>query len=79
MKQLVTILAASLLLLSCEPFPNETKHIEQKHYKLDLPYTDCTITEYTIDGCQYIGHIGGDSRSNYITHKGNCTNPIHNK
>ena len=79
MKHLVTIFLASLLLSSCGPVPSETKHIEQKHYQLDLPNTSCTITEYTIDGCQYIGGLSGDSRSNYLTHKGNCTNPIHSK
>jgi hypothetical protein len=53
------------------------KHIEQKHYDLYLPNTHSTITEYTIDGCQYLGHLSGDTQTNYLTHKGNCTNPIH--
>ena len=71
-----TIIAIVLIFSSCtSDYPD--KHVEQKHYDLDLPNSQSTITEYTIDGCQYIGFLGGDSRSNYLTHKGNCTNPIH--
>ncbi len=77
MKYLATILTASLLLSSCEPVPNETKHVEKKNYYISN--LEVSITEYVIDSCQYIGRIGGDSRSNYLTHKGNCTNPIHKK
>ena len=70
------IIAIVFIFSSCtSDYPD--KHVEQKHYDLDLPNTKCEITEYTIDGCQYLGYLGGDSRSNYLTHKGNCTNPIH--
>jgi hypothetical protein len=35
---------------------------------------------YTIDSCEYIGELGGgDSRSDILTHKGNCKNRIHYK
>jgi hypothetical protein len=34
------------------------------------------IQELTIEGCQYIGHFRG-SNTDWGTHKGNCTNPIH--
>jgi len=74
----LTVIAFAALLGSCTS-NYETKHIKQKHYKLDLPNTSAVITEYTIDGCQYLGHLGGDARSNYLTHKGNCNNPIHNQ
>ena len=69
---------AVIVFASCEEIES-VKHVEQKHYELDLPNKRVTITEYTIDGCQYIGGLSGDPRSNYLTHKGNCTNPIHNK
>jgi hypothetical protein len=69
---------AAIILASCSN-NNETKHVDHKTYNLDLPNTYSEITEYTIDGCQYLGNLGGDSRSNYLTHKGNCTNPIHSK
>lgn len=34
---------------------------------------------YEIDGCEYFGNLGGDSRDDFLTHKGNCRNPIHSK
>lgn len=69
---------AAIVLASCSN-NYETKHVDRKTYNLDLPNTHSEITEYTIDGCQYLGNIAGDSRSNYLTHKGNCNNPIHLK
>ncbi len=72
-----TIIAIVLIISSCtSDYPD--KHVEQKHYDLDLTDGQFTITEYTIDDCQYIGYLTkGDGRYNYLTHKGNCTNPIH--
>ena len=72
----LSILAVLPLLVGCSN-DYQRKHVEQKHYSLDLPNTNVKITEYTIDGCQYLGDLVGDSRSNYLTHKGNCNNPIH--
>jgi len=68
----------AIFFASCDDIES-VKHVEQTHYELDLPNQRVIITEYTIDGCQYIGHLGGDPNSNYLSHKGNCTNPIHNK
>jgi len=76
MKKAFFIAIAAIGLASCENI-EAVKHVEQTHYQLDLPNQQVVLTEYTIDGCQYIGHLGGDSRSNYLAHKGNCTNPIH--
>lgn len=73
-----SIAAIILIFSSCvaDDYPN--KPVEQKHYDLDLSNTKTTITEYTIDSCQYLGVLGpGDTRGYYLTHKGNCTNPIH--
>ena len=71
-----TIIAIVFILSSCtSDYPD--MQVEQKKYDLNLPNTNTMIVEYTIDGCQYLGYLGGDSRSNYLTHKGNCTNPIH--
>ena len=33
---------------------------------------------YKIDGCEYIGNISF-SYGDFLTHKGNCSNPIHEK
>ena len=39
------------------------------------------FTERTIEGCQYIEYESGmndtDTHVYSITHKGNCTNPVH--
>ena len=35
------------------------------------------INVYVIDSCEYIGYVRGGSYD-WLTHKGNCTNPIHN-
>ena len=72
-----TIIALAFLVGSCTQNTYETKHIEQKHYTLDLPHAQIDITEFIIDDCQYLGNLDGDNRNNYLTHKGNCNNPIH--
>jgi hypothetical protein len=79
MKHLASILAIYLLFTSCRPETKETKHIEYKSYRLDMPYIKVDLNEYVIDSCQYIGETAVYSRSNYLTHKGNCNNPIHKK
>jgi hypothetical protein len=54
------------------PIKNETFKV---HF-IDTDRDDCKLDVYTIDGCQYIGHLMG-SDHDVLTHKGNCTNPIH--
>ena len=55
-------------------------------YGCNLPTKDATnkievgdsrVYTYIIDDCEYMGDLNGDSRDNYLTHKGNCKNPIH--
>lgn len=41
-----------------------------------VPEADRDLSEYQIDGCTYIGQLRG-LHSDFITHKGNCSNPIH--
>jgi len=72
----LSILAILPLLVGCSN-DYQRKNVEEEHYSLNLPSTNIEITEYTIDGCKYIGHLTGDNRNNYLTHKGNCNNPIH--
>lgn len=38
---------------------------------------DTEVYTYIIDGCEYLGRLNGDSRSYFLTHKGNCKNQIH--
>ena len=36
------------------------------------------IHEYVIDSCEYIGRLDlYDSQTNFLAHKGNCKNPVH--
>jgi hypothetical protein len=71
------ILVASIVMLtSCEN-QESVKSASQTEYTLDFDTYQVDIQEYEIDGCQYLGRLSGDPRSSYLTHKGNCTNPIH--
>jgi hypothetical protein len=40
---------------------------------------DSYIYYYHIDGCDYLGKLNGEPRNFFLTHKGNCKNPIHYK
>ena len=76
MKKIIYILALASL-TSCRDLPE--KHVEEKNYELDFPNKNVELSEYTIDGCEYIGNLSGDTRNCYLAHKGNCSNPIHTK
>lgn len=74
MKQLISILL--IVFCSCGPSPDAN----QSKQFLTTVYTgldNTNIYEYEIDSCVYIGYIGG--RSSFLSHKGNCPNPIHYK
>ena len=61
------------LMVSCS---SREKQKEVRTYNVDsLPHTDYSI--YVIDSCEYIVFYGGSST--WGSHKGNCSNPIHNK
>lgn len=34
------------------------------------------VEVYTFDGCEYIGYLHA-ANADFLTHKGNCNNPIH--
>ena len=40
---------------------------------------DSYIYYYHIDGCDYLGKLNGEPRNFFLSHKGNCKNPIHYK
>lgn len=63
------LILAIVIFVGCE-VPDSTATHTQK-------INDRLINTYTIDGCEYIGEIGGDGRNDILTHKGNCKNPIH--
>ena len=75
MKKILLSFIFITFLWSCEELP--LKEIESKKTYSLGNNQGLEITEFTIDGCEYIGDLSGDSRSRYLTHKGNCKNPIH--
>jgi len=80
----IKIITTSLILLllnACQSEEERQQSIKANQSKI----LDSTSTNYeliyrilTLDSCQYVvvGH-GGDYR--WGSHKGDCTNPIHNK
>jgi len=40
---------------------------------------DSYIYDYNIDGCDYLGKLNGDPKNFFLSHKGNCKNPIHHR
>jgi hypothetical protein len=80
-KILFSIIGLVLILGSCNTNEHKIKHVDVKTYTISQPNTSARVelNEYTIDSCQYLGFLGGDSRSWYLTHKGNCNNLIHNR
>ena len=54
---------------------SRTKDKEVKVYNIDTLNTDYVI--YVIDSCEYIVFYSGSS--SWGSHKGNCSNPVHNR
>jgi hypothetical protein len=54
---------------------SRTKDKEVKVYNIDTLNTDYVI--YVIDSCEYIVFYNGSS--SWGSHKGNCSNPVHNR
>jgi hypothetical protein len=67
-----------LILLSLALCACETPNVEHKGTGFRYGSAGNEMKEYNIEGCQYIGKIEG-SNTDWLTHKGNCNNPIHNK
>ena len=80
-KIITTSLILLLLLNACQSEQERQQSIKDtKSTVLDSTSTDYRkqFTIYTLDSCQYVVVSPG---TNYIwgSHKGDCTNPIHNK
>lgn len=70
MKKLILIL--SVAFVACGPRAD----VNNKEVAV---HGGTTVNEYTIEGCQYIGNLDNGYNAHYLTHKGNCNNPIHSK
>ena len=71
MKKIGLLLLLSVAIISCDD-PN----ITSKDTGVKYGVSGQPLEELVIDGCQYIGHFSG-SNTDWGTHKGTCTNPIH--
>ena len=68
----------SIFILSCQK--TEVKSVPPvPSYLVKVESRQVIVKEYVIDSCQYIGDLHFDTRSRYLTHKGNCSNPKHGK
>jgi hypothetical protein len=74
----ITTSIIGIFIFSCEPSPKRVVNPVPYHIvkAADRQYQ---VKEYVIDSCQYIGDLHFDTRSRYLTHKGNCSNPRHLK
>lgn len=78
MKDLLLFLLILMLLVQCTPTtPKEPKAspLEIKNYINSEGFVEYSIL--TIENCQYI-ILSPGSAVQAMSHKGNCTNPIHN-
>lgn len=73
MKHLI-LLILLFALVSCDEPTIQTK-TSSATYGIGI---SLDIQEIEHEGCQYIGSFRG-SNTDWGTHKGNCTNPIHNQ
>jgi len=74
----ILLLLTSILLFSCQSEEEKQERIKDNQSKmLDSTSTDYykQFKIYTLDNCQYI--VVGAGNSRWGSHKGDCTNPIH--
>lgn len=72
MKQLILMLLL-FTVVACEDERVTNVHKENSGVIIN----NQELQEYTIDGCEYIVNADPASYRFAITHKGNCSNPIH--
>ena len=72
----VGISVAGIFIFSCQSSTKTQPPIEQS-YPVRVGDNQVSVHEYMIDSCEYIGNLHLDVRCRYLTHKGNCSNPIH--
>lgn len=86
MRKLLTSIIG-LILVSCNPpspvketpktVPTSEGELVPKKLSNDNTNYSLVCEEYSLEGCQYI--VVGMGANKWGSHKGNCTNPIHNK
>ena len=79
----IKIITTSLILLllnACQSEKEKQKSIKDSQSTVldsTSTYSNRNFIIYTLDSCQYV--VVGMGNSRWGSHKGDCTNPIHNK
>lgn len=79
----IKIITTSLILLllnACQSEKERTQSIKDSQSTVldsTSTYSNRNFIIYTLDNCQYI--VVGNGSHQWGSHKGDCTNPIHNK
>lgn len=70
----------SLVLCFCQCFApiSDDKKVNQKETGMYFGNSKVEFKIYKFEGCEYLGKVNGFD-TDVLTHKGNCSNPIHNK
>jgi hypothetical protein len=75
---LIFIALVIFMLTSCGEAPKHPKPQPQSNeLSKDAEYYNLKVEEYTYEGCEYIRIDNG--REAWGSHKGNCSNPIHER
>ncbi len=73
--------ASILIVTSCETaYKNEETSFQSQTEKTLQSIKDGQVEIVKIDGCEYLiykEHIAANQGFGYMSHKGNCSNPIH--
>lgn len=74
---LLSILVGLLVVIGCKKADYKEPQENLNRYELDSTsqYYDRQYRVYTLEGCEYI--LVGQGNFQWGSHKGNCTNPIH--
>lgn len=84
--RIITITILALIISSCNQMnanmkepkkPKPTVETSAGELTKNNPNSYNSYEEYSLEGCQYI--VVGFGNQRWGSHKGNCTNPIHNK
>ena len=76
----IKIITTSLILLllnACQSRQQSIKDSQSRELDSTSIYSNRNFTIYTLDSCQYI--VVGNASHQWGSHKGDCTNPIHNQ
>ena len=83
--RIITIAILALIMNSCNQMDANRKEPKAPTPTVETSVAELTknsnsynnYEEYSLEGCQYI--VVGAGNDRWGSHKGNCSNPIHNK